>query len=383
MNRSLKSNTLVLFGIVMAAVLVRGLPLILEPQFWAEEGRVYFRHAFNNGTWEGLVSAFNGYYQIGSNLVGTFAASLPLEYAALWFKLVSVVLTAMTLWFIIRAESTFLPDPFDRFLVAAALVAFSQHETFLNTINLHFYFPVAVWVLLGVKTLSVPQIGFLLFAFLHGVTSLFMAPFFFIKAVKYGGRSNWAVVALSGVVAVVQFAALTQSGFGGKWRFNLSSPMDLAEPMLDNVIDFLRWLPDIISPTEVVVLFAFYIALGFTIWKRRATDFLLFAVLPAILALVLVSLSGLKLAGGGRYALQFSPIQLGMVLWLTQDKYSKTARWILGLAILIVASKTFEPEVRTVGSWRQELEAARQAGTNEVQIPPEGWRVPLRTLEAP
>lgn len=79
----------------MAVVVMRRPDAILDPQFWAEDGKIWFANAHNLGALHSLLLPQNGYLQTLSRLVAAVAVHLPMQWAPLVFNLVAIAVQVL------------------------------------------------------------------------------------------------------------------------------------------------------------------------------------------------------------------------------------------------------------------------------------------------
>ncbi|GAB3310680.1 hypothetical protein [Luteimonas notoginsengisoli] len=86
---------LLLFAACAAVVIMRRPDVILNPQFWAEDGKIWFANAHNLGAWHSLFLPQNGYLQTVSRLVAGIATLVPMRWAPLTFNLAAVAVQVL------------------------------------------------------------------------------------------------------------------------------------------------------------------------------------------------------------------------------------------------------------------------------------------------
>src|SRR3546814_14536303 len=82
---------LVLITACVAVVILRRPDVVLNPQFWAEDGKIWFANVHNLGAWQSLFLPQNGYLQTLSRLVAGIAALVPMQWAPLVFNLAAIM----------------------------------------------------------------------------------------------------------------------------------------------------------------------------------------------------------------------------------------------------------------------------------------------------
>lgn len=83
---------LLLILVCAAIVIVRRPDVVMNPQFWAEDGKVWFANANNLGVLHSLLLPQNGYLQTVSRLVAAVATVVPIKFAPLVFNLAAVAI---------------------------------------------------------------------------------------------------------------------------------------------------------------------------------------------------------------------------------------------------------------------------------------------------
>jgi len=88
-------NHLIL-AVVGALMLVSRRPdAVLNPHFWAEDGKVWFLEAYQLGWFDALLQPHSGYYQTLPRLTAALAQLLPLGHVPLLFSLVAIGLSVL------------------------------------------------------------------------------------------------------------------------------------------------------------------------------------------------------------------------------------------------------------------------------------------------
>lgn len=97
---------------------------LLNPQFWAEDGKVWYADAYNHGIFFSLTTPENGYFQTFSRLAAILSQLFPLCYGPLLFALIAIGLQIVTALFIISPRmSPIIPKRNWRVLLAFAYLA--------------------------------------------------------------------------------------------------------------------------------------------------------------------------------------------------------------------------------------------------------------------
>src|SRR5262245_45568378 len=84
--------------VVLALLLVlRRVDGLTNPQFWAEDGTVFFQQNLELGCWRALQTPFRGFPYLGQHLVACAATSIPFAQAPLFYNLVAYLVGAASL----------------------------------------------------------------------------------------------------------------------------------------------------------------------------------------------------------------------------------------------------------------------------------------------
>jgi hypothetical protein len=79
----------------VAVIILRRPDVVLNPQFWAEDGKIWFANAQNLGALQSFLLPQNGYLQTVSRLVAGIATLLPMRWAPLVFNLVAIMVQVL------------------------------------------------------------------------------------------------------------------------------------------------------------------------------------------------------------------------------------------------------------------------------------------------
>ena len=122
-----------LFGIVL---FVRCPATLLHPEFWAEDGVIWYADAYSAG-WHSLFFPQNGYLQTISRLLALSAQGLPLLWAPGLFAAAALIVQIVAATFLVSARmSQVWPSLWGRILFAFIYVALpNSFETHLNLTN--------------------------------------------------------------------------------------------------------------------------------------------------------------------------------------------------------------------------------------------------------
>lgn len=117
-----------LYPLIFAAsaliILSRRPDALFNPQFWAEDGKIWYADAYNQGVIYSLFTPEAGYFQTLSRLVGIISQAFPLEYAPLIFNLIAIGIQTIVVGFIVSGRlSSLIPRFRWRLLIAFVYLA--------------------------------------------------------------------------------------------------------------------------------------------------------------------------------------------------------------------------------------------------------------------
>jgi hypothetical protein len=154
-------TTLVLLGALLAALmLLRDPASLLHPQFWAEDGTLFFQQAFNRGFFATALEPASGYLHTFPRLVAGLSLLLPLELAPLAFNLAAFAVQLVPALYLLSPRmSRHLPTPSGRVLAAVLYVALpASAETHANLTNSHWHLTLIALCILVAERAASPRV---------------------------------------------------------------------------------------------------------------------------------------------------------------------------------------------------------------------------------
>lgn len=160
--------------------------IILNPQFWAEDGKIWFEQAYNMGPMRSILLPQNGYYQTISKIVASASLALPLYAAPLFFNLMALLVRSLMVAYILSPRLDRYPLAGRMLLSAYILLMPHLSEVHANVTNTHWY--LSIWLLMVL--ISKPATGIywrihdyliLIIAGLSGPFIIFMAPVILLR----------------------------------------------------------------------------------------------------------------------------------------------------------------------------------------------------------
>lgn len=194
---------------------IKAMTFVLSPQFWAEDGPVFFSDAWTYG-WGSITRIQAGYYVIVIRIIALIATFPPIKHAALICSGISVVIAALPIYLILsRRSDKILPDFTSKMVMALIyLVGPGSYEIYGNITNLQWFLP--FWTILFIfsahsphKAVRILEYIFLLLASLTGPFVVFIFPIYVILLVFRQVKLNYAVA----ILLLITFALQSYSVF--------------------------------------------------------------------------------------------------------------------------------------------------------------------------
>jgi len=150
-----------LLGTLLAALLLLRQPgSLLHPQFWAEDGTLFFQEAFNNGFWSTILQPASGYLHSFPRLVAGFSQLFPMEQAPLVFNLAAFVVQLIPALYLLSPRMARSIPSFSARAVAALLyIALpASYETHVNLTNSHWHLALMALCILVARQTEDPRV---------------------------------------------------------------------------------------------------------------------------------------------------------------------------------------------------------------------------------
>jgi succinate dehydrogenase hydrophobic anchor subunit len=203
-----KSVYVLLFALLVA---IR-IPKILDGRFWAEEGTIFFRHAWQVPWEQAILWSYGGYLNISANLAGILAAHLvPLEKACYVTSLFGLIVQTFPVILLCSSDLKWLQDR--KTLICALLLIATpplSQEIWLSCIGSQVHLTLCVALILALPTRTGLSGWFqkllLLVGPLSGPGSASLVPLFALRAWIDKSRQRFIQALILGTAAVIQFA---------------------------------------------------------------------------------------------------------------------------------------------------------------------------------
>jgi hypothetical protein len=208
--------------VLLTGLFVLRFPDVLRtPQFWAEDGRLFFHDNLCLGA-GALVKSYAGYHHLVPRLTALAASWFPVTLAPVIFCWVAIALTALVLYLILSPR---LELPFRPLLALAVVLTPQGDEVFANITNIQWLLPLGVIALLLMapcqsRAVQVMEAVYLAIAGLTGPFVLILLPLFTVRTwLDRQNPESWkrslTLLAVAFAAALVQGGALVLSMGGG------------------------------------------------------------------------------------------------------------------------------------------------------------------------
>jgi hypothetical protein len=202
------------FLAVCALLVARRPDAVSHPQFWAEDGRVWYAEAYNLGWWTALFRTWTGYFLTLPRLGAGLALLLPFLHAPLLLNLIAIAIQALPVNLMLSSRSADWGSLGTRALLAATYVALpSSPEIHANITNSQWPLAFSAFLLIvahrprGVAE-RVFDVALLLLSGSTGPFCFFLFPI--ASYIAYRDRARWRLVpvCIMAACSVVQAVAL-------------------------------------------------------------------------------------------------------------------------------------------------------------------------------
>ena len=201
--------------LVACAVLISRRPdAILHPQFWAEDGHVWFAEAYNLGWGHALLRTYAGYFQTLPRIGAALALLVPLALAPLVMNLIAIVVQALPVSLLLSSRSSAWGSLRYRAFMAAIYLALpNMREISAILTNSQWVLALAAFLVLAAlspKTVSgkVVHAFILLFCGLTGPFCVFLFPISIFLAWRRRDAWRWAEAGILAAACLIQTWAL-------------------------------------------------------------------------------------------------------------------------------------------------------------------------------
>jgi hypothetical protein len=199
------------YVLLFASLIAIRIPKILDGRFWAEEGTVFFRHAWQVPWEQAILWSYGGYLNISANLAGILAAHLvPLEKACYVTSIFGLIVQTFPAILLCSSDLKWLQNR--KVLICALLLIDTpplSQEIWLSCIGSQVHLTLSVALILALP----PRTGLsgwfqkflLLIGPLSGPGSACLVPLFALRAWIDKSKQRFIQALIIGIFAVIQF----------------------------------------------------------------------------------------------------------------------------------------------------------------------------------
>lgn len=403
-------------AVCMLLVFSRKPDALLGAQFWAEDGAVWYRQAYEFG-WKALLLPQNGYFQSISKLTALLSLSVRLTWAPLVFSAVAIAFKVLPVVLLNSSRGRALvPDSRARLLLCTLYIGHPYSwEVFANVTNIHWHLALATLLVLCFDSWHGPwrkllDISITALCGLSGTFALFLAPIAVWYWRRTGSRRSLLLAALLVAAALIQLVAILNTGVEGRSAAPLGATWGMlprifggqiaAAGVLGDNWSWLfttrwwqggSWLPLLLSVLTMGVLVRAFLGSN-----HLLRGLIVFAGMVFIAALINPQISNTEAQWplfarpeiGGRYVFIAIIALHASLLWMATKDECVACRWLAAstLALVVVVGIPTSWKVRPYQDLEFAAHAARfeaaPAGTVvEIPINPPGWSFRLRKKE--
>lgn len=377
-GRTLLYIHIIMFLLAFVLIISRRPDAILNPQFWAEDGSVFYAHAYNNGIVNSLLLPYAGYLHAVPRLTAAFSMLFSLKLAPLIFNLVAIIIQILPVNFLISSRfSKLIPNINYRISISFLyLVLPGCYEINANITNAQWHLALLIFMAIIVQSSRfLVNLFDILLIFIGGLTGPFsiiiipIIPFLICskKLLNKNALSNtllYTKIFVIIVTAIIQIFVITTDKIGQKRTSGIISGFLSFNivPTISNILTNQLFLPSILGtkitdqitynlfktlPESVYMLLITtvviigIITLAYLLVKSPVALklFIIFAALIPITAIVLRFpniTTFVSVGSGGRYWFNLIlALALGIV-WISYQIYKEKNHILNKLVVTII-----------------------------------------------
>ncbi|GCL39308.1 hypothetical protein SR1949_44330 [Sphaerospermopsis reniformis] len=254
-------NPIILFTTCFIILFLRRIDAFLNPQFWAEDGTIFYSQAYNLGVLKSLFVPHAGYLHTLPRLVAGISQLIPLHYAPLLFNLVAITFQIIpVLLFCSKRFETILPSVKLRLLISAIYLALPNcFEIHSNLTNTHWYltflcFLVIIAPVSNTKFYFLFDIMIFLITGLSTISSVMILPFVLGNYYLVGkNKTRKICLLISLLTSIIQLSVLFSTSSRLSHNLFSSRNLDFLAKVLSNNV----FLPSLIGLNRTSYLLKF------------------------------------------------------------------------------------------------------------------------------
>ena len=385
---------------------------IWNAQFWAEDGKIWYAQAYNEGALHALLLPAAGYLQSFSRLTAALSLAVDLRHAPLVFDVAAVLVQALPPLYLLSARyARLIPDLRLRMLAAPLLIgAPNSFEIQSNVTNAQTHLALLSLLIVLADAPQGPagfafDVFFLLVAGLSGPTCVLLLPVAVLAWWQQPSRRRVVLVLAVLLPAVVQTSTYLATGGAGR----VTSPLGASVARLLQIVGGQIFVAGTIGAkgyallvhhgepwTPTVMVLAGVAGLLFVarvLWVAQSVALRLFVLFAALALAAGLSSPAIIEAprwqalctpnAGGRYYASAILAYLAGLLWSASadpsPRWRGLSRATLAAVLLIGMPVDWRVQPRVDLDFAHQAELFDEAAPGtEVRIPiPPGWRMKL------
>ncbi|EHI1107471.1 glucosyl transferase [Escherichia coli] len=405
-----------LFAFCFIIMVMRRPDLISNPQFWAEDGKIWYAQAHNLGWFNSIILPQNGYYQTISKLTAAISLNFSLASAPLVMNIIAISIRCTLVLFLMSNRVSCLS--FLNRAIISAFILFMPHleEVHANITNTHWYLSTYLFfILISDRAESNLWKGHdilvMVISGLSGPFIVFLAPILALRmlsesnGVGFVDKATNAIKKISlfevifGIICLIQLCTILISQSGDR----SAAPLGASIPMLANILSsrvFIGFLTSekqslhlwdqqnlnyLISVAGCLVLIFLLIKGN---WKEKSAVIFPFLMLFAALAKPMIHLElpqwpRIQFGAGQRYFVITSIFWVTCILFSVQHLSNHlriTCTFLLALFIAISGYQNFNIHKLPDNRWDKEVVKYNDTPSGKrviLDINPKGWKIDL------
>lgn len=382
--------------ILMAFILFCRKPdAFFNPQFWAEDGVIFFKQNFDYGL-KSLIMPYAGYLHTAPRIVAFIASWFPVSMTPAIYNFFALAVTLLPAVAIFNSRC-FIPF---KPLVALSIVLVPHFgEVFMNITSAHWYLCLLLLILfcMDPPTRIHQYILDYLIVIICGLTGpfiIFLFPVFFVKLFIKKSYYNLVMLLVALLCVLIQgwFIIHTLGNYTNTYPFNADALINFVGIKFFGRLFFVKYIYKEIPPSIMAILAVLFpVALiYFSESKKQKYLILLFLYMGfTITASTLYKFKGIPdflaytIDGGDRYFY----IPYLMIIWslavylVSKNVLKRQIATVLIILILISSAQYFRSLKYVDFHWKQYSEKIEKGIYIVVPINPSGWYLALGSPE--
>jgi hypothetical protein len=376
----LPSKVLIL-AVIAVLVFLRRPDAFTNPQFWAEDGNLFFLDAWRDG-FRSMFQPYRGLHLVLVRLIALAGRAVPIAWVPAWYALASLAAVLSTAAYCLSDRIPISASA--RIMLALLVVATpTGNEVFMTPTNAQWILapmllllavsrPPASWAQRLFDTALVTMVG------LTGAFIALFSPLFILRLVFRRSAHDAALATLAIICSAIQLVHLDPSRADGPVAayHDLGFFRVLANVICGAFAGMTCTTNRIESTLLSVLLFALYAVLGFDAWRRRS--FISAAVLAGGFVVVCSALYAFRanpqsMVGGQRYLY----IPCLTLLWALVLQPWRPGKLAVGIGFAAFVSFVYHSPPLVDYRWRESSRCIGTAHPCRVPINPPGWFIEI------